>query len=118
MLALLLATSVEAEVLSTRIWPAPEYTRLTLESREQLKYTVFSVKDPERLVLDIDLDELSPSLAELNGKVTAEDPYIQGLRVALNRPGIVRLVLDLKTEVKAQVFSLPPIADYGHRLVL
>src|SRR5687768_11961075 len=118
-LALLLATSVaEAEVLSTRIWPAPEYTRLTLESREQLKYTVFSIKDPERLVLDIDLDELTTPLAELNGKVAAEDPYIQGLRVARNRPGIVRLVLDLKTEVKAQVFSLQPIADYGHRLVL
>jgi N-acetylmuramoyl-L-alanine amidase len=118
-LALLLATSVaEAEVLSTRIWPAPEYTRLTLESREQLKYTVFSIKDPERLVLDIDLDELSAPLAELNGKVAAEDPYIQGLRVGRNRPGIVRLVLDLKTEVKAQVFSLQPIADYGHRLVL
>ena len=89
-----------------------------MESRDQLKYTVFSVKDPERLVLDIDLDELSPPLAELNGKVAAEDPYIQGLRIARNRPGIVRLVLDLKTEVKAQVFSLPPIADYGHRLVL
>jgi N-acetylmuramoyl-L-alanine amidase len=79
---------------------------------------VFSVKDPERLVLDIDLDELSQPLAELNGKVTADDPYIQGLRVALNRPGVVRLVLDLKAEVKAQVFALPPIADYGHRLVL
>jgi len=69
-------------------------------------------------VLDLDLDELPLPLAELNGKVTAEDPYIQGLRVARNRQGIVRLVLDLKTEVRAQVFSLAPIADYGHRLVL
>ena len=48
----------------------------------------------------------------------AEDPYIKGLRVARNRPGIVRLVLDLKTEVQPQLFTLAPVAEYGHRLVL
>ena len=69
-------------------------------------------------MLDLEIDELSPALAELNGKVAAEDPYIRGLRVGRNRPGVVRLVLDLKTEVKPQVFTLPPIAEYGHRLVL
>jgi len=69
-------------------------------------------------VLDLETSELSPALAELHGKVTAEDPYIQGLRVGRNRPGVIRLVLDLKSEVKAQAFTLPPIADYGHRLVL
>lgn len=112
------AVTSEAQVLSTRIWPARDYTRLTLESKEELSYTVFSVKDPQRLVLDLETSELSPALAELNGKVTAEDPYIQGLRVARNRPGVIRLVLDLKAEVKAQVFTLQPVADYGHRLVL
>ena len=69
-------------------------------------------------MLDLESSELSPALAELNGKVTAEDPYIQGLRVARNRPGVVRLVLDLKTEVKPQIFTLQPIGEYGHRLVL
>jgi N-acetylmuramoyl-L-alanine amidase len=76
------------------------------------------VKDPERLVLDLETDDLSPALAELNGKVQADDPYIQGLRVARNRPGVVRVVLDLKSEVKPQVFNLKPIGEYGHRLVL
>jgi N-acetylmuramoyl-L-alanine amidase len=69
-------------------------------------------------VLDLETSELSPALAELNGKVSADDPYIQGLRVARNRPGVVRLVLDLKAEVRPQIFALSPIADYGHRLVL
>jgi N-acetylmuramoyl-L-alanine amidase len=69
-------------------------------------------------VLDLEVDEVSPALAELNGKVTAEDPYVQGLRVARNRPGVVRVVLDLKAEVNPQVFTLTPIAEYGHRLVL
>ena len=108
----------EAQVLSSRIWPARDYTRLTLESRDEIKFTLFGVKDPERLVLDLELAELSPALLELNTKVAADDPYVQGLRVAHNRPGIVRLVLDLKAEVKPQVFTLKPIAEYGHRLVL
>ncbi len=108
----------EAQVLSSRIWPARDYTRLTLESRDEIKFTLFGVKDPERLVLDLELAELSPALLELNAKVAADDPYVQGLRVAHNRPGVVRLVLDLKAEVKPQVFTLKPIAEYGHRLVL
>src|SRR5712691_13564744 len=108
----------EAQVLSSRIWPARDYTRLTLESRDEIKFTLFGIKDPERLVLDLELAELSPALLELNTKVAADDPYVQGLRVAHNRPGIVRLVLDLKAEVKPQVFTLKPIAEYGHRLVL
>src|SRR5687767_5969769 len=112
------AVTSEAQVLSTRIWPARDYTRLTFESREPIQYTIFSIKDPERLVLDLETNDLPAALAELHTKVAADDPYIQGLRVARNRPGIVRLVLDLKAEVKPQIFTLPPIADYGHRLVL
>jgi len=69
-------------------------------------------------VLDLETDELSGALAELAGKVAADDPYIQGLRVAHNRPGVIRVVLDLKADVKPQIFTLPPIAEYGHRLVL
>ncbi len=104
--------------MSGRIWPARDYTRLTIESKQALKFSVFGVKNPERLVLDLEDTELSPALAELNGKVTAEDPYIQGLRVARNRPGVVRVVLDLKTEVKPQVFTLKPVGEYAYRLVL
>jgi N-acetylmuramoyl-L-alanine amidase len=111
-------SAAHAQVLSSRIWPAPDYTRLTIESQTELKYSLFGVKDPERLVLDIETNELSPVLAELNGKVTADDPYIQGLRVGRNRPGVVRVVLDLKAEVKPQVFTLQPVGEYGHRLVL
>ena len=100
------------------MWPAPEYTRVTLESREEIRYEVFAVKNPERLVLDLQTAELTAALEELAAKVSPEDPYVQGLRVALNRPGVVRVVLDLKAEVKPQIFTLKPIGDYGHRLVL
>src|SRR5260221_2232353 len=110
--------SAHAQVVASRIWPARDYTRLTLESPAEVKYSVFSLKDPDRLVLELEVTEISPALGELQAKVAADDPYIPGLRVARNRPGIVRLVLDLKSEVKPQVFTLPPIGEYGHRLVL
>ncbi len=118
LLALAFLGSAQAQVHSSRIWPAPEYTRLTLESRSDVKFTLFSLKNPERLVLDLETGDLTAALSELAAKVAADDPYVQGLRVAHNRPGVVRLVLDLKADVKPQIFTLPPIAEYGHRLVL
>ena len=112
------AACAEAQIVSTRIWPARDYTRVTLESKTELKFSLFSVKGPERLVLDLEGVDPSPALAELDGKVATGDPYIEKLRVARNRPGVMRLVLDLKSEVKPQVFTLKPVAEYGHRLVL
>ena len=91
---------------------------MTLESKRELKYTLFTVKDPERLVLDLEETTMSPALAELHGKVTPDDPYIEKLRVGRNRPHVIRVVLDLKKEVSAQAFALAPVAGYGHRLVL
>jgi N-acetylmuramoyl-L-alanine amidase len=69
-------------------------------------------------VLDLEGVDMGPALAELHGKVTPNDPYIEKLRVGMNRPGVLRLVFDLKAEVKPQAFVLKPVADYGHRLVL
>ena len=117
-LGVLLASAAHAQVVSSRIWPARDYTRVTLESKSELKYTLLSVKNPERLVVDLEGVELNAALAALDGKVATGDPYIEKLRVGRNRPGVVRLVLDLKTEVKPQAFTLKPIADYGHRLVI
>ena len=117
--ALFFVASAHAdELVAARIWPAPEYTRLTLETKDALKYTLFTVKDPERLVLELETDEIAGPLADLQGKLTVEDPYIKGLRVGRNRPGIVRVVLDLKQAVNAQVFTLKPVGEYGYRLVL
>jgi len=108
----------QAQILSTRIWPARDYTRVTLESNTELKFSVFGVKDPERLVVDIEGADFGTAVAELQDKVAAGDPYISKLRAGRNKPGVLRIVLDLKTEVKPQVFTLKPIANYGHRLVL
>ncbi len=110
--------AAQADVVATRIWPARDYTRVTVESSHELKFALFALKEPDRLVLDLDGVDAGPMLYELQNKVAAGDPYIASLRVARNRPGVTRVVLDLKAEVKPQVFTLKPIADYGHRLVL
>ncbi|HWP20679.1 MAG TPA: N-acetylmuramoyl-L-alanine amidase [Burkholderiaceae bacterium] len=106
-----------ANILAVRVWPASDYTRVTLESDAQLQSRHFMVNDPPRVVIDVDGLELSPQLRELVGKVRADDPYIAGIRVGQNQPRIVRLVIDLKQTVDPQVFTLPPVAAYNHRLV-
>jgi N-acetylmuramoyl-L-alanine amidase len=121
-LAFLLVAAASAHagigITSARVWPAADYTRVTLESAAPVKYQFLSVKNPERLVLDLEGVDVNAALESLAGKVAANDPYIRLVRVARNKPGVVRVVLDLKDEVKPQMFTLPPYGEYGHRLVL
>jgi N-acetylmuramoyl-L-alanine amidase len=105
-------------ISAARVWPANEYTRVTFEAVGAFKYQHFFVKDPERLVLDIENVELGETLRSLATKIGADDPYIKSVRVGLNRPNVVRVVLDLKTEVLPQVFAVPPVGEFGHRLML
>ncbi len=106
-----------ASILAVRLWPAPDYTRVTIESDTALKAKQFVVSSPPRLVVDTEGLDLLPGLQELIAKVQPDDPYISGIRAGQNSPGVVRLVLDLKQDVLPQVFSLPPVAAYQHRLV-
>jgi N-acetylmuramoyl-L-alanine amidase len=106
-----------AQILAVRVWPADDYTRVTLENDGELKATHFMVADPPRLVVDIDGLELNSTLKSLVAKIESNDPYIKQVRVGQNRPNVVRLVFDLKEEVKPQVFTLPPVAGYRQRLI-
>lgn len=106
-----------ATILAVRLWPAPEYSRVTIESDAHLSIRQFFVANPPRLAVDIEGIGLDPTLKELVAKVQADDPNIAGIRVGQNTPNIVRLVLDLKQEMAPQVFTLPPVAAYQHRLV-
>jgi N-acetylmuramoyl-L-alanine amidase len=105
-------------VLAVRVWPAADYTRVTLESDAAVKFSQFTVKNPERLVVDLEGVELNGVLEGLAGKIAGDDPYIKLLRAGRFKPGVVRLVMELKAEVAPQVFVLAPVGEYGHRLVL
>jgi N-acetylmuramoyl-L-alanine amidase len=100
------------------VWPAQEYTRVTFETARPVRHQFFFVPDPARLVVDLEGVALNDELKSVVGKVSADDPYIRQVRVALNRPNVVRVVFDLKTAVKPYVFPLAPAGGYRHRLVL
>lgn len=104
--------------VATRVWPAEAYTRVTFESWKPVKHQLFVLPNPQRLVLDLEGARLDDGLKSLAGKVKADDPYVKGVRVAINRPNVVRIVFDLKAEVRPEAFALPPAGEYRHRVVL
>lgn len=106
-----------ASIVAVRVWPAPEYSRVTIESDSQIKFSQLFVSSPPRLAVDIEGIDLNPALRELVAKVHADDPNIAGIRVGQYSPNVIRLVLDLKQPIQPQVFSLQPISPYQHRLV-
>jgi N-acetylmuramoyl-L-alanine amidase len=106
-----------ATIVAVRVWPAAEYTRVTIESDGLLQSKQLVMTSPPRLAVDIEGIDLNPALRELVAKLQADDPFIAGIRVGQHAPGTVRLVIDLKQAAVPQVFNLPPIAAYQHRLV-
>src|SRR5258706_14434279 len=109
-----------ATLLAVRVWPAAEYTRVTLEHDAELKFTQFVLREapPLRLVVDIEGIDLTPTLKELVGKIEADDPFITAVRIGQNRPRVVRLVFELKQDIVQQVFAVTPVGPYQYRLVL
>ena len=118
LVALPAAAQSPVEITASRVWPSSEYTRVTLESQAAIQYNLFSLSGPERVVLDLEGVEVSPTLSALIDNVGTNDPHVQGVRIGRFKPGVVLLVFDLKVEVRPQAFRLVPIGNYGHRLVL
>jgi len=120
-LGLLQRTALGAQsptILTVRVWPAPDYSRITIESDGALSASQTVITSPPRLAVDIAGVTLNPALKELVAKVKADDPNIDGIRVGQYSADTVRLVIDLKQGVRPQMFALAPVAAYQHRLVL
>ncbi len=107
-----------AAVSAVRVWPGPEYTRITIESSSPIEYSLFTVQDPPRVVLDLEEVALNKALESLPDRISADDPFITRARIGRYQPAVLRLVLELKAEVSPQAFALRPVGGYAHRLVL
>lgn len=107
-----------SRIASARLWPAQEYTRVIFEAKAPIEHQLVMLRDPDRLVLDLARIEPSPELAALPSRVQPSDPYVAAIRVGTPSGGFLRVVLDLKAAARPQVFSLPPVAEYGYRLVV
>jgi len=103
-----------AEVSDVRVWGGPEHTRVVFDISEPLDHSVFSLKDPHRLVIDLRnaraVSRLSPG--------RDEQGRLSGLRSGVRDGTDLRLVLDLDRELKPSTFLLPPSGPHGHRLVV
>lgn len=106
-----------AKLMAVRIWPAEDYTRVTLESDQVLKVSHQLLTNPHRLVVDVEGLELNNTIKELVAKVNSNDPYIAQVRVGQFQPKVVRLVFDLKESIQPQLFTLDPVGSYQNRLV-
>lgn len=107
------------EVVAVRVWPAANYTRVAIEhDTAKLFYSTTRLIKPERLVVDLQNTRLGHTLRQIIARITPNDPFIGQVRVGQFKPHVVRMVFDLKQSVRAQVFTLPPIAQYRHRLVI
>ncbi len=113
-----LSWAVAGRIASARLWPAQEYTRLILESPKPVAHQLIALRDPPRIVLDLAGIELTPELAQLPSRVQSTDPYIAAIRFGRPSADVLRIVIDLRTNVRPELFAVPPVAEFGHRVVL
>jgi len=104
-------------VQSARVWPAQEYTRVVFEAPAPIAYRLQTLTEPHRVILELDNMRLTTELAQLPTRIEASDPYIASVRFG-TRGDTLRIVFDLKSETRTQVFGLKPVAEFGHRVVL
>jgi N-acetylmuramoyl-L-alanine amidase len=98
-----------------RIWPSPNTTRLVFDLADTPTYTYFTLKNPQRLVIDI---ENTPRNFDFK-KVANESKLVKKVRYSTAKnPQSVRVVIELNKKLKKNIFALPPTAPYGNRLVI
>ncbi|WP_174876008.1 N-acetylmuramoyl-L-alanine amidase [Vogesella oryzae] len=110
--------AASSQIVAVRVWPSSTYTRVTIEANSEIRYKQFSLANPNRLVVDLEGVQLTGILQDLGKQIQSADPFIRMARAGQFNNDTVRLVLDLRNEVKPQIFSLKPIGEYQHRLVL
>lgn len=107
------AVAASVQIEGVRMWPAPESTRLVFDVDAPVEHTLFTLQDPERIVIDLPAARLE-SLPELD----FSNSHIRRIRHATRNGDDLRVVLDMKSAVRPKSFVLKPNAEYGHRLVI
>jgi N-acetylmuramoyl-L-alanine amidase len=102
------------QVEGLRIWPAPDHTRLVIDTASEVDHNIFALAGPDRLVIDLKDTRLQTSLDKLD----LSGSPIRRIRSAVRNGNDLRVVLDLQKSVKPRSFLLKPNQQYGHRLVV
>ncbi len=108
------ALAASAELQEVRLWASPDSTRVVLDLSAPVSYAVFTLADPDRIV--IDLEDVAAGATQLPAAATVG--VVSGVRFAARENGGLRVVLDLTSKVEPKSFLTPPNETYGHRLVV
>ena len=108
------AVFADASIHGVRMWNAPDHTRLVFDVSKQVQHRLFSLHNPDRLVIDFEKSDLKAKLKSDQFR----NRHISSLRYAPQPNGKLRVVLDLKQAVRPRSFMLRPSGQYGHRLVI
>ena len=111
------STSVFAKTVTVdnvRVWAAPDSTRVVFDVSGPVKHKLFSLNKPYRTVIDLK----DATLKKNTTQPKPLDKYLKGIRSGARNKNDLRIVLDLKKQIKYKIFQLQPNKHYGHRLVI
>ena len=114
LLCLVTEVAYAADIKSVRLWRAPDNTRLVFDLSGPAQHSLFTLSNPERIVIDIDGASFNASTSDLDLTNTP----LTGMRSAPRNGKDLRVVLDLSAQVNPKSFVLPPNQEYGDRLVI
>jgi N-acetylmuramoyl-L-alanine amidase len=112
------ATLAGPKVLAVRAWPAKAYTRITIESDSELKFFVTNLANPDRTVVDLTDVSADAAFQQALATLKSDTGVLARARIGQFKPDTARLVLELKLSAETAAFSLPPVGQYKHRLVI
>lgn len=104
----------ETSISDVRLWTAPDHTRIVFDLSAPVHYRVFRLKGPDRIVVDFHQSRMQADIDHL----PLPEPVITGIRHGQPKPGVLRLVLDVRERVKPRSFLLKPLQGKPHRLVI
>ena len=112
---LLVSTLAEAATVeNVRIWAENGKTRVVLDLSKPVSHNIFTLRGPDRLVIDLKNGKLAPSFSTMPAGAGA----VKNIRSGLLANGQLRVVLDLNEDVRSRSFTAGPNPQYGDRLVI
>ena len=106
--------ALKNKIESVRLWHSPDKTRVVLDVSADIRHKMFTLSEPERLVIDLE----NASLETVLPTVDASNDHLGNVRIGFPRQDVLRFVFELKKPLEAHSFVLTPNELYGHRLVL
>ena len=108
------AQAATVEVRDLRLWASPDSTRVVLDLSAEARYKLFTLANPDRVVVDLERASWNPTTL----KLPTASGHVRSVRFGSPQTGTLRVVLDLAQKAEPRGFLTPPNESYGHRLVI